>query len=320
MITNYLFRLLFDYRGSISRREYWAGIVAAFMCFSIYMQDFFGPSLFMTKIFESKYEFGIINNTLIHPILENSFFVTFPFLFAAFYIFINITVKRGRTLNFSLAKSVFIGFFSYLVSSGIFGVTYYLSIISTGSFYEGYFVYNNVDIMKSIPVFLAIIMIIGIGCLIYMSFCKTEQDHAPTNKNYDTLNTLIYIGQLMLIFVIISILLISVLTLNINNEYELNNTIIVFMSFVSLLFACMYIYILVKRSKDAGIKPIFIVIAILSVIVIFGLISLCIKTEFFIGLPVMNLLKNWVLLIINILTFVLIALPGKVRNNIIEKI
>lgn len=43
MITNYLFRLLFDYRGSISRREYWAGIVAAFMCFSIYMQDFFGP-------------------------------------------------------------------------------------------------------------------------------------------------------------------------------------------------------------------------------------------------------------------------------------
>lgn len=319
MITNYLFRLLFDYRGSISRREYWAGIIVAFMCFGMSQQDSLLSYFVTTRILEIDNEHNFVYNHIINFIVNPSFDIHFPFRFISLYIFINITIKRGRTLSFPLAKSLLIGLFTYLMNSCSSGIAYFASYMSSGISAFSEVSGDNDSIIKIFPVVCYIIIFIGIGCIIYMSICKTDSDRKDEIKRCNTVNSLVAIGKITLIYAL-AVIICVILCIVFSNLRDIPENIMILCGILVFIYTCVFIYILMKRAKDAEINPVYVVIPFILLAIAVGGITLFSKIDMLAGVSLMSLVCNWVLVAVNLAFLVIIALPSKATINNIEKV
>lgn len=297
MISNYLFRLLFDYRGTITRREYWAGLVVVLMCISIIITATAQSTILTTIMFRLKgVEFGSAY-ALISPILNISFPFGVPFSFIGLYISLILTVKRCRTLSISTTNAILMGLFTYLIFPCTYGSFY--AIVGT----ESIFRYYTVS-MTSVIIALIIIVFIGITSILYISSKTSNKDEYSVYQRFDSIRCLFAIAKLMLLAYLAGIFIYYY------NQYHYTEAIIYIALAICILA---YLFIYIKRGNDAGIKASLILSIFAGFILLYG--SIIYSMYAHISSPVLfslcNIILNLLSNAIYLATFVLIALPSK---------
>jgi hypothetical protein len=219
-----------------------------------------------------------------------------PFYFIALYIAVVATIKRGRVLGFSISKSVVCGVLAHLTFPSLYAAI----VIKIGEFpFEITWIFS-------------IITLVGITTICYISSLKTDEDEVTPEGGYNSVNTLISIGKLKLIYTgLITIWIILALCDIINPD---NPALFII---IWIMYLASYIYILVQRGIDAGSKSLTVLTIAIASIVLF------VPTWYFIthtySSPLVKSIaitsNSLALQIFCICILIFIALPGKTKEK-----
>lgn len=255
MINNYLFRLLFDYRGKISHREYVAGFVLILMCISFGLSNNSIDSL-LSAI--NRYDSNIILTIL----LQNSFPISIPFNFIALYIALNLSIKRCRAISFSPLIGVVMGLVIYLLLPTIFtsiNIKQGMRAIHYGL--EGST--NIYFIVASCILLVATLIIFRISYNRYNDY-DYSKDEEHEQYQFDSIRCLFYIGSFCIYLIAANILLKYLVMSGMISETR-------FLFFAtSIINIIFFFYICIRRAKDAGINIVIMIATIIGFILLLG--------------------------------------------------
>lgn len=323
MLNNNIFKLFFDYRGTLSRQEYWAGLIALFslLCFNLFNRFTLNTcnSIFfnLLPIDENGFDWHLGHS--INSVIENIFGVSLPISFITLYSSIVITLKRSRLLMKNNYSGVLGGILLYLLFETI--LAFIIFIIDSTSYSIGSISSTNTTVIlfgRILFLFIGLLIILNLFILFKLSK-KTKKDNMPINNNkYATVDTLFAIGKLML--GLFSCIFIVAIFFSISNNHEglgydpISDNIY---NLISIVGAIIFIYILVKRASDAGLNPNKIYIPLLCYIFLY-LVTLILPQmysslffEFAFIYKALAITMNYANMASIIGIFILLGLPSK---------
>jgi hypothetical protein len=228
-----------------------------------------------------------------------AFNINVPFYFIALYIAVVATIKRGRALGFFISKTVIYGVLTYLTFPCLYAATLALFYKNRGAPVEMTWMFS-------------IITLVGIATICYISSLKTDEDEAIQEDGYNSVNTLISIGKLKLVYTgLITIWIILVLRDIINPDKP------ALLIIIWIIYLVSYIYIMVQRGIDAGSKA-FTVLAVAIASVVLFVTTWYFITYLYLSPLIMSIIKtsnNLAFQIFCICIFIFIALPSKTTEE-----
>lgn len=300
MINNYLFRLLFDYRGEISHREYMAGFVVALMCIATALSNSYGylglSSILLIITRSGAYDYVSFPVLL----LKGSFPIAIPFNLIALYIVVNLSIKRCRTISFPRFAGIGMGIVMYLLLPTIYLIIG--KLLGNGSNYSQEDTLTTWIVIGAILLFL-VLLILGVSNSKYTDY-DTVKDEEYIDSDFNSIRCLIRIGAFNIYLCLANILTIFLIT---NGIFDYIRLIFSILTIIGIIF---YFYIVIRRGRDAGINTAVIIVAIVAFILILsGIVFLSLMdrdhTEIY------NIAFNILIMIYQIGCFVFIALPSK---------
>ena len=255
-------KILFNYKGEISAKEFRIGIVIIFMTLGAYFalstQD---P---MKIIFENMF-YNNIDNEYFR--LKDIFIYFVPNLIPVQFILIYCSfvlgIKRMRSFSSNRTLIILSGLFNYLFFCSFLSFNYLSIALSR------YFDTTQVIIIAIIFCIILIVGLINILCLIREKEdeeCYIEQYDKKLNIESFALkigNLIIYIFAISLIYTILSYLFSR-------NSYNTRVFINILNTIVNIIFLILYIRYIVRRVRDAGKSHIWIVAILGSYIISIG--------------------------------------------------
>lgn len=322
MLKNNIFKLFFDYRGTLTRREYWAGLIFLLM---LLILDLFSYNTLKTSnnfsfnFFQTSEDIRILSSIAsINYFINNIFSISLPFSFITLYCCIVITLKRSRLL----IKNRYIRIPSGILLFLLFNTTLIFSLISinnTGIHADSSEIF--VLFFKVLALFILLMMVSNLFIIIKLSK-KTDNEKEVINETkHSTLNTLFSIGKLML--VLFSFLIIVAIFFIISDDIKslgYNQIYTYIYGLANIIGASVFIYILIKRARDAGIDSNNVYIPLLCYILIYFITIFLpsIYDVFFVRFPfiykVIEIILNYANILCIIGLFALIGLPSKKRS------
>lgn len=254
MIHNYLFRLLFDCRGKISRREFLAGLVVVGLLI-------FTPSsnlinLLYGLLYNNNSDWEFVNLSEKYWAIIDSYLpirtASNPLYFIALCICIVIMIKRCRTISISPKIGVVMGIFTFSILPCLFQC---ISCIINFPDTENIFI--SQDSFLYAIIIQVICVTLGVISMVYTTFKSNSYDNNDVNikqqdSKYSTINSLFYLGGIAILSTIIAL---------VNQFYKFqdpkDHNIVITISLV--IYIVGYLYVCIKRTIDANIKPIWII-------------------------------------------------------------
>ena len=244
--------ILFNYKGTLSAREFRVGLVVLFMTlgvyFSIFLRTPIASAIFGNVLSGEYSSYYILRNILINFVPS-----LIPLQLILSYCTFILCVKRMRFFSSNSIITIFSGLFNYLFFS-LFVSIYYLMDDSTR--------FSSELPLKIIAIIFGILFIIGLINLLFLTR-KTEDENYDDEDEEGKLNIENYalkIGKLMLYFAII-MLIFAVLSALISETS--NNSrqalLIIRNIFANIILLILYIRYVIRRVKDAGISQVWVV-------------------------------------------------------------
>ena len=314
MTNNYLFRLLFDYRGIITLREYRAGLVVMVMCALFAMQENLLSAIY--PHFISRY-WGIdhiAQYAYLQSVFNIAFYIRIPFIFIALYVAVNITIKRWRVFSRSIIIPALFGLFSFFIIPCMTAFTAFgFTILDNNT---GYTMRIEESTITLLTLCLITLIILGIISGILLSIRKFENDNDPRLSNYSTINSIISIGKLMLVYIILSVIAVIMFSHNTYYFIENENMIKTVLSIFMLIYAVIYFFILAKRVIDAG-KNYLKIIPPLSSICILAilLLYLSIASGNILFMLTANAINGVLISLFHVGVLIILALPTDIEKR-----
>ncbi|MCL2327092.1 MAG: hypothetical protein FWC39_01125 [Bacteroidetes bacterium] len=255
-----ILHLLFNYKGTVTNREFRMGTTILFMLLGTYL----GMQMLSTisTVITAKMGLTWIAQSNIYNYITSSFTPNLvPFWCIISYSSFMLAAKRIRMLNNNRALAIISGIINYLFFAS------FIALMTLGM----YMVENKELIQFVTPAFIYTIrtlFVIGLVNLIYLCVAKkTEQICLPhSQKRLDVSGYAKKLGNLMLIAVCVSIvtgiILKSLNLLNVSSLYTLHlssSKIQVIFILYSLIILFFYIKYSIYRLKDAKISILWLV-------------------------------------------------------------
>ncbi|MFV0328390.1 MAG: hypothetical protein ACK5KL_01000 [Dysgonomonas sp.] len=317
MFENKFLRMLFDYRGTISRRQYWGSLLFLLILLStsnlIYRWEFLGTLLGVDRGDSiQSYNFDAY---LFLTYLSNAFITILYFSSIAVAIsLIVVTLKRSKTLGYSKVSSWLFAIITYLAYFSLNALSNYYQYKSNSHRYNE--VSDTANIEMVIPIGLVIIgFLIAFTIIIVILLSRQTEVDSEEDVDYygyDSINCIFGLMKFSITYTIIIICWKFALSWMIDQSLLLTKLLA-----LALIISYVYFYlnIFVKRSRDARVNSAYIICAFFLLIIIIGLYIFAGATYLFDGKPLFGFFSNKIcFILINlyvISTYVLIALPSK---------
>lgn len=313
MLKNKFLRLLFDPRGTISRREYWACLL--FLLFLLFSSNlWYTWHEILSKFGANSMSISDYDGRVI-PYIKYVFssltaILYFTSIATAISVFV-VTIKRASALGFSRVKGWLMAIGTYLLYFSINGIYTAMSYYNeTDSLYRDRG--GDTSVITYINIGLGLFMLIGLIIIIMLSRQTGEDYSEEIDYNaYDSIKSLFGLAKFYLIYI-------AVLVLWIWLAPYIGKPSVYLMSLFSLGMLCFYISIFIRRSNDAGVSWGYFVGAIVVLLVsIASFIYLKVNDDYLEDHPMVQILfERFCYLLLNlysIYTFVLIVLPTRRR-------
>lgn len=307
MINNYLFRLLFDYRGTISRREYWAGLI--FVLFSVFLSAF---PFVQQRLFNSAQIAGSLSYLYymyLDGSIQTAFYITIPFSFLSLWVCLTLTIKRCRTVSIRTPLGIIMGICTYLIFSCLKGssllVMYFIDISTKHSYLRSE---EDLTLFTILLILFSFFILTGIISIIILSLYNLKLENKPLNRNFDSIKCLNYIGGLIAINIILFIIVSFIFGLN-GSEIPI--------ICIWIIVCILYSWIFAKRAKDAGVNVLLVIIGWLGYFILSGSIMWWVISGnlSFIMISFLCLFLGAVSFLFFISVFCLIAMPSNKTIN-----
>lgn len=318
MLDNKIFRMLFDPRGIITRREYWAGLILLLMITSAsYIEIFFGSfsSMLYGRNSQETLLFSIYFGGALNMLQPKFIPYIFIFLFCSFVI----TIKRCRTLGYNRYTGWILGLFTYLLFAGL-RTLFYIGMIISSSIND-----PSMDDMGIYPAMfylagvLVLFVVLGIILIVVLSR-KVELDNTVViSRNYDSFRYIFDQWKLGVVYIVIGVVVLLCWSLFSSGNYhylDIIGQLTIIQTFLSFVYLCVYIAITIRRVQDAGVNIIlFLSILFVYIMITGGMVCLYyIKEPLFSNSKILVFIAQfyyWLVNIVTVLCFILIALPSK---------
>lgn len=253
LFNNQIIKLLFDWRGGISKHEFWAGIIITGMCLLSVLQGNVWQTI-NTFVVSNTYQgegfstsaalmFSLFNQ------LKPSFF---PYGCIIFYSTILLSVKRCRVFRFNIIWGYILGISFYLSLAG------FSALVDLSKLAEETSLYFN--IVRGCCLLVGICVLISIiGIIIFSTTPKHENNHSSTRNN--PIQYILSNGWLIL-FWLIGMTTLYLGQFSIDSELYLTGLIIVYIAYITI-----FVILSIDRIQDAGLSKNW-VIMIVSLFVI----------------------------------------------------
>lgn len=260
LFDNQIIRLLFDWRGTITKREFWCGIVIVFFC-ALHLAE--GTvwqeieSIAINKTYQGE---GFMISTTLSSLLSQFIPSFFPYGCVVFYSSILICIKRCRALHLNT-------FLGYVV-----GISSYLSITSIQAFFHLAQEINRENpyfnlLVGCILLFFITLFINIIGIIILSQSTNNDLNYALNNNN--SIQYIINNGWLILSYIAISLIM-RFLRISMGSDLYLIITAIVY-----VLYIVIFIFLSMGKLHNAGLSqslsPLIVVVYLVSLITYYGL-------------------------------------------------
>jgi hypothetical protein len=261
-----ILNLLFNYNGTITYREFRAGISILFMLMGTYLIQFFDSVLtnfIVVKI--GGYEWFALSET--YGQIVSSFIPNFvPAWFIVSYSSFVLTMKRVRMLNNNRTVTVILGIVNYLFFAS------FVALITLGISMPGMQL-NELYMSIIKPVFYLVIafLVFGLANLIYLCARReSEYSYFPCQKGrLDVLTYSVKIGNLIGITIILNIIISVILVLS---DVSLSSKNVQYILLLySLIIFFFYIRYSICRLKDANISILWLVSILIIYFIMLGL-------------------------------------------------
>ena len=322
MLKNNIFKFFFDYRGTLTRREYWAGLI--FLLMLLILNIFSYNTLktsnnFSFNFFQISEDIPTLSSIAsINYFINNIFSISLPFSFITLYCCIVITLKRSKLLIKNRYIPIFMGIILFLLFNTML-VFILISINNTGIKADSSEIF--VSFLKILVLFILLMIVSNLFIIIRLSKKTDNESEVINETKHSTLNTLFSIGKLILI--LFSFLIIVTIFFAISDDIKslVHNQIYTYISDIAnIIGAVVLIYILVKRTTDARIDSNNVYIPLLCYIFIYftTIILPSIYDVFFVRFPfiykTIEIILNYANMLCIIGMFTLIGLPSKKRS------
>lgn len=254
MIHNYLFRLLFDYRGKISRREFLAGLVVVLLLISFASVSLLQIVFSLFYNHNNDWEFWALTEKY-WSIVDSYFSIRTspnPLYFIALFVSIVIMIKRCRTISISPKIGVVMGILTFSILPCLFqGIKCIINFPDLKDKFDSQESFLYVIIIQ------VVCIVLGIVSLLYTIYKANGYDtnHADIKRQdsiYSTINSLFYLAGIMALSSIIVL---------VNQFFRFedpkDHNIVIIISLV--IYIVGYLYVCIKRAMDANIRPIWII-------------------------------------------------------------
>lgn len=260
LFDNQIIRLLFDWRGAITKREFWCGVIIVFLC-ALHLGE--GTvwqeieSIAINKTYPGE---SFMSSTTLSSLLSQFIPSLFPYGCVIFYSAILICIKRCRALHLNI-------FLGYVV-----GISSYLSITSIQAFFH-----LSQEIDRENPYFnftigcillFFITLFINIIGIIMLSQSADNGVNSPLNNN-NSIQYIINNGWLILSY-IATCLIMRFLRVLIDPDLYLIITAIVY-----VIYIVIFIFLSMDKLHNAGLSqslsPLIVVLYLVSLIAYYGL-------------------------------------------------
>lgn len=319
MIENKFFRMLFDYRGTISRRQYWGSLLFLLFMLSTsnliqrwdLLENLLGIDRY-NSIQSYNFDVYLFLTYLCNALFSILYFSTFAVALSS----IIVTLKRSKTLGYSKLTAwlfAMITYIAYFSLSALSNYYQYKRGSSSYSYSEGSDI-TNIDM--AIPIGLisiGLFIILAIMIVILLSR-KTDMDYEEDINyyEYDSISCVYGLAKFSISYTII--LLCAKYTFS---WIGIVSPLLIKTLALALIISYIYFYlnIFIKRSRDANVNSIYIICAFILIIVTIVLYLFSMAMSFFDNNPILSFFINYLcFLIINIYiigTYILIALPSR---------
>ncbi|MDH6310400.1 uncharacterized membrane protein YhaH (DUF805 family) [Dysgonomonas sp. PFB1-18] len=322
MIENKFFRMLFDYRGSITRRQYWGSLLFLLIMLStnnlIYRWESLGGSLGFIRNIPTIYD-GDTYLFLIQ-ILGGLMTILYFTSTAVAFSLIFVTLKRCRALGYAKVIGWVFAIITYASYFLLNALSKYAQYKSTSARSYGGDASDLSDVDMVIPTGFIITGIFIVATIIIVILLSRQADVDNEEEvDYDAYDSISCIFGLTKFFLAYTAVFIC---FKLMASWLAYNPTIAKLAGLAAIVAYVYFYlkIFVKRSRDAGINSAFIIVAFFSLVALIGFYIFTLATGFFDDKPVMYLFSNrffYVLMSVYfIFSYVIIALPSKREEEV----
>lgn len=271
MFKNQFFRTLFDYRGTITRRQYWASLLFLSLLLSLSNLSFRWEQISsllgvrVARIQEYSLDVYMFLLYIFNAITAILYFS--PIAVAVSLIV--VTLKRSRTLGYSSLKCWFCGIITYLCYFLINGYANYIQFYLADRYINrsGIGDESLQSVIPVITVFIGLIVLCTIVIVILLSRQEDiDYEEVVDYDGYDSASSIFGLFKFSLSVIAAVFLIKFVIPLiSLSRAFiSLSSLLLV------LLFIIFYLRIFVKRSRDAKVSSAYIIGGFLALI---GLIT-----------------------------------------------
>ncbi len=270
LFDNQIIRLLFDWRGKITKREFWCGAVIIFFCALHLAEGTVWQEIESIAINKTYHGEGFMSSTTLISLLSQFIPSFFPYGCIVFYSSILICIKRCRALHLNTFLGYIVGISSYLSITSIQAFSHLTQEIDRENPYFNLLV--GCILLFFITLFINIIGII-------MLSQSTNNDLNYTLNNNNSIQYIINNGWLILSYIAICLIM-RFLRVSMGSDLYLIITAIVY-----LMYIVIFIFLSMDKLHNAGLSrslsPLIVVLYFVSLITYYGLY----EYGFFIGSP-----------------------------------
>lgn len=250
LFDNQIIRLLFDWKGTITKHEFWCGIVIISIC-TLYFFKVTPWQVFESFLVSNNYQGeGFTKSMALYSSLNQFKPSFFPYESIIFYSSILIFIKRCRAFQYNI-------FWGYTI-----GIIFYLTVVS---FYAVINLSKEVEINTDSPYFTYLItccllfiicfFISIIGIIFFSQESKYENDPYQTPKS--SLRYILNNGLLLFSYFL------YICMANLLNYDSLNNNLYLLVSIlVCLIYIVIFVILSMNKLNNSGINKNIVPIAV----------------------------------------------------------
>lgn len=308
MLNNSFLRMLLDWRGTITRREYWASLLFLLILLSTY-----NLLSGWDELFRNSYLFSLGGNVdVLYILIEALKSILYVYKAIVAFSLIAITIKRCRALGFNKISTCALICAIYLA---YFSLSFFHRVRLSGIFGKYSIEYS---LLESGPILFSLLfLVLGIISVVVLSRQNDlDYDADVDYYSYNSINAIFGFFKLSLAYMVVFFLW-RLLSSHFNYTFSSVPTWILIA--ILIFFIYNYLKIFTQRSEDAGVSKAYI-IAYFSALAIFifyfiNSLEFRILRDYSIS---NSILDSFCFICVNLYflyTFYLIALPTKVYDE-----
>lgn len=245
-----ILNILFNYKGSITYREFRAGII---ILFSLIGVSFYAQMYYQNTSFDSFF----VQSFLAHYILQ----LAPPISFMLSYCAIILTIKRMRMLNMNK-------FFT--VASSILTYLFFSSLLTLVTFNDVYF--EKITVKSILIIIIITLFVIGIINIIFLWVRRSNEllSHPKIHGKLTAIDYSMEIGILIVVSIIINTFIYILLSYSKGSQMSISFLYIIAIIFYITIFV-LYIKACIYRLKDAGINVSWLIITYIVFLLILAI-------------------------------------------------